>query len=255
MNKLNEERTALIDLELILYSHAAKAESEGTGLRSLIQMTQMKIDSIVASCKASNYYLVVSGRNNFRKTLYPTYKAGRPPKPELYEDLQASIKELNASKWCCHDQIEADDLLGIMLTNGRVKNPILCSIDKDMLGIAGWHYNWNKDAWSTYVSQEEADYNWLVQLLMGDSTDGIKGMEGIGEVKAKALIKKHGLSGEFLTIPVAAKYIYEKERFSLDDFHSCLNTVTIWRNPFPKELLDNELIAEIVKTIPSLNTK
>jgi 5'-3' exonuclease len=257
MNKLNEERTALIDLELILYSHAAKAESEGTGLRSLIQMTQMKIDSIVASCKASNYYLVVSGRNNFRKTLYPTYKAGRPPKPELYEDLQASIKEMNASKWCCHDQIEADDLLGIMLTNGRVKNPILCSIDKDMLGIAGWHYNWNKDAWSTYVSQEEADYNWLVQLLMGDSTDGIKGMEGIGTVKAKALIEKYADTTIcMLKNPIwSAKYIYEKEGFSLDDFYSCLNTVTIWRNPFPKELLDNELIAEIVKTIPSLNTK
>ena len=152
-------------------------------------------------------------------------------------------------KW--HDQIEADDLLGIMLTNGRVENPILCSIDKDLLGIPGWHYNWNKDSWPTYVSQEEADHNWLVQLLTGDATDGIRGMEGIGPVKAKKLIEKYKTPD--LSVPEQAKYIYEKEEIDLDRFYETLYLVSIWRADMPAELLANDLIASIVKTIPSIN--
>ena len=38
MNLKTETKTALIDLELISYSHAAKAESTGTGLQSLVEM-------------------------------------------------------------------------------------------------------------------------------------------------------------------------------------------------------------------------
>jgi hypothetical protein len=136
MNKNTDTRTALVDLELIIYKCAAKAEAEGTNLRDLVSMTNLSIREVVDGCQASNYYLVVSGTDNFRKRLYPeTYKAGRPPKPPLYKDLYMEIQATyGAKRFKWHDQIEADDLLGIMLTNGRIENPILCSIDKDMLG-------------------------------------------------------------------------------------------------------------------------
>ena len=147
MNLKTSTKTALIDLELISYSHAAKAESTGTGLKSLVEMVEFTIQSVVSACRAQEHYLVVSGRDNFRKVLYPDYKAGRREKPPLYVPLMDKLEELNNHRWCKHDQLEADDLLGIMLTNGRVKNPILCSIDKDLLGVPGWHYNWNKDDW------------------------------------------------------------------------------------------------------------
>tara|TARA_R110000782_G_scaffold213593_1_gene301530 strand:- start:24 stop:785 length:762 start_codon:yes stop_codon:yes gene_type:complete len=253
MNKKTTEKTALIDLELILYRNAAKAEKEGTSLKSLVQMTQLAIDGVVRSCRASKHYLVVSGRNNFRKILYPDYKAGRPPKPDLYIPLSDAIQETNGSLWCVHDQLEADDLLGIMATNGRVENPIICSIDKDMLGVPTWHYNWNKDDWPVEVTQGEADSNWLIQLLKGDPTDNIEGMRGIGDVKAKALVDKYSCGLGIANIPTAvAKYIYEKEGFTLDSYAKCLNLVSIWRKPMPGALLENELISAIVKTIPSL---
>ena len=255
MNKQKDTRTALIDLELILYRNAAKAEAEGTSLRDLVSMTNLSIREVVDGCQAANYYLVVSGTDNFRKRLYPeTYKAGRPPKPPLYKDLYMEIQATyGAKRFKWHDQIEADDLLGIMLTNGRVENPILCSIDKDMLGIPGWHYNWNKDAWPTYVSQDEADHHWLVQLLTGDSTDGIRGMEGIGPVKANKLITKYRSIMNLHSVPEMAKYIYENEEIDLDRFHETLYLVSIWRANMPEELLSNDLIASIVKTIPSIN--
>ena len=250
MNKRTDERTALLDIEILLYRNAAKAEAEGTQLKDLIHMCMQSIDRAVMACKTSEFVLATSGRRNFRKTLYPTYKANRGQKPELYQALHDHIKTVFSNKWYTHDQLEADDLLGIMATNGRVTNPIICSIDKDMLSVPGWHYNWDKDSWPTFVSEEEANYNWLMQLLMGDSTDCIEGMKGIGKAKAKKLIEKYGISGD---PALDAKNIYEKEGFDLDAYYACLNCVTIWRAPMPEALLENELIQEVLKTIPSLN--
>ena len=253
MNLKTSTKTALIDLELISYSHAAKAESTGTGLKSLVEMVEFTIQSVVSACRAQEHYLVVSGRDNFRKVLYPDYKAGRREKPPLYVPLMDKLEESNASRWCKHDQLEADDLLGIMLTNGRVKNPILCSIDKDLLGVPGWHYNWNKDDWPRGVTQAEADFHWLVQLLMGDSTDNIEGMKGIGIAKAQKLASSYceKMGTPLAPIPAAQK-IYEAEGFTLDAYKKCLMLISIWRSPMPPELLENELILEVSKTIPSL---
>ena len=59
MNLKTETKTALIDLELISYSHAAKAESTGTGLKSLVEMVEFTIQSVVSACRAQEHYLVV----------------------------------------------------------------------------------------------------------------------------------------------------------------------------------------------------
>ena len=135
-----------------------------------------------------------------------------------------------------------------------------------MLTIPCWHYQWHHDIFPREVSRAQADKFWLKQLLMGDSTDGITGMKGIGPKKAEAMIQKHMVeswhdivdenwteeSETLPSIPFIAKYIYEKEGFSLDEFTKCLLTVTIWRKPFPPEMLENELVESIAKTIKSL---
>lgn len=255
MNSKKQNRIALIDIEFLLYAHAAKAEGEPwTYFEQVVDDVQERIGKIKDDCHASEHYLVVSGRHNFRKVLYPDYKAGRPPKPAIYHELSKSIEELNKGKWLYHDQLEADDLLGIMLTNGRVENPICCSIDKDLLTVPGCHYNWKKDVWPREVTQRQADVNWLIQLLTGDATDKIRGIKGIGDVKAKKLIEKHKFEEHYKSenIPEIAKLIYESEGISLDDYYKTLYLISIWRKPMPEALMENELIAEIAKTISSL---
>ena len=93
MNKKTDKKTALLDVEIILYRHAAKAETEGTNLLTLKSMCRQAIDQCVMGCKASEFYLIVSGRNNFRKTLYPKYKGNRGEKPPLYTPLSKAIKK------------------------------------------------------------------------------------------------------------------------------------------------------------------
>jgi hypothetical protein len=61
MNKKTDIKTALLDVEIILYKHAAKAEAEGTSLRVLKSMCIQAIDQCVIASKASAFYLIEPG--------------------------------------------------------------------------------------------------------------------------------------------------------------------------------------------------
>lgn len=254
MYKNKTEKTCLIDGDCIIYPVAAKGESEELTVAEMLQMCMLKIDSIMQACHASSFIFIVSGSNNFRKVLHPDYKAGRPPKPVCYGALSEALEAFIGNKWYIHPQLEADDLLGIIATNKRIKHPIICTIDKDLLQITGWHYNFygEGDDFPHYVSQKEADLFWTQQMLTGDSTDNIEGIKGIGPVKARKLMHPLLASGWEAGTDLA-KEIYRQQEKDVDLFIKTLQLVTIWRKPMPEELLKNELIAEVVKTLPSLN--
>jgi L-rhamnose mutarotase len=91
---------------------------------------------------------------------------------------------------------EADDYLGIeqtkktlILDNGTVDTnaSIICSIDKDLMMIPGWHYN-IKTGETTFVNENDAMRFFWKQMLMGDTVDNIQGVPRIGKVKASKLI-------------------------------------------------------------------
>ena len=51
------------------------------------------------------------------------------------------------------------------------------------------HYNFVKDLFYD-VTEEEALFNFYKQILTGDRVDNIKGLKGIGDVKAKRILKE-----------------------------------------------------------------
>ncbi len=126
-----------------------------------------------------------SGESNFRRKLYPEYKAGRSRKPLCYSHLLGLI--LDSEPASRVDTLEGDDLLGIWATNGKCHNPIIVSDDKDMRTVPGWLYRQGE---LTQVSKEQADYNWLLQTLTGDATDGYPGLPGCGPVTAEKLLNR-----------------------------------------------------------------
>lgn len=94
---------------------------------------------------------------------------------------------------------EADDLLGIeqmSYNDASVEESMICSIDKDLRMIPGWHYHpglrrrgsWIIEPHRYLVSPLDAMRFFYTQLLMGDATDGIKGVVGIGKSKADKLL-------------------------------------------------------------------
>ena len=141
------------------------------------------IEEILFGSQASEYEMFLTGSNNFRKTLYPAYKANRRnvPKPKHIQALRQHLIDVEGA--VVSDGQEADDELGIRQTHETV----ICSIDKDLLMIPGRHYNFVKQEHSM-VSNAEGRYNFYQQLLTGDRTDNIPGCTGIGPVKAAALL-------------------------------------------------------------------
>jgi len=92
------------------------------------------------------------------------------------------------------DYLEADDLIGIEADRLRRlgEDFVIVSTDKDLNCIPGWHYNSDRDE-IYHVSESEAMYNFYYQCLLGDKTDNIPGIPGVGEAKATAVLK--GIEG------------------------------------------------------------
>lgn len=132
-------------------------------------MMQRILDETIAS----GYRAFLSGSENFRYSIDPTYKANRVDVPRpIY--LQP-IREHLVTQWNAEisDGIEADDSLGIAQTT----ETIICSLDKDLLTIPGEHYNWVKQEFK-YIDAHQGWVNFYTQLVLGDRSDNVKGYDG-----------------------------------------------------------------------------
>lgn len=124
-------------------------------------------------------FLTSSDRSNFRFNLYPAYKANRigVRKPYWYNE----IRKFLCSRWKAEivSGEEADDACSILQCSynnlgfdPEVKNSIVWSFDKDFNNIPGWHGNFvRKEIY--YVTEIDALRNFYLQILTGDTSDGI----------------------------------------------------------------------------------
>lgn len=188
---------ALLDGDIYAFRPAASAENDSLGIA--IYRAEEMIEKTLQETNADSFSIFISGDSNFRKQIYPEYKANRiAPKPRFLADVKNYFKE----KYNAEVAIgcEADDLLGVAQCGVPEGQTIICSIDKDLRMIPGWHYSFEisgkaKDtAWvrpmeMVYVNPWEALKRFYTQLLTGDPTDNIKGAVGIGKQKAEKLLR------------------------------------------------------------------
>ena len=172
---------ALIDADIVAYRVACTLEDDDAE-DFVYARAEDLIDNILVNTEATEYRLFLSGKNNFRYTIYPEYKAHRPKeKPFWLEKCrQYLIATFNAE---VVDGQEADDALGIAQT----EDTIICSIDKDLLMIPGRHYNFVKDEFQE-VTNNSGMRHFYMQCLTGDRSDNIKGIEQIGPKKAEKIL-------------------------------------------------------------------
>lgn len=173
---------ALIDADIVAYR--VSAASEDTDEAICLLRCDKQMHDLLYLTESTGYKAFLTGDNNFRKDIYSEYKANRKDKPKpKYLQL---CREFLCSDWnaTVSDGCEADDLLGCAQTD----NTVICSIDKDLLQIAGSHYNWVKN--ESYVQTVAGGIRFFYQqLLMGDKADNIPGVRGLGEVKAKRFLE------------------------------------------------------------------
>ena len=188
----------------------------------------------------------------FRHLQYAEYKAGRRPMPEelqvqlplLKEVLDAmAIPRLELAGW------EADDILGtVSLNEARKGNEcVVVSGDKDALqlideGVRILHVKTAKGVTETinYTAErfrEEYgfDASGMIDLkaLMGDSSDNLPGVPGVGEKTAMELMRRFGsLTSvyENLDDPTIKKGVRTKLENGRDSAEMTYNLATIRRD-------------------------
>lgn len=165
--------------------------------------------------------------NSFRKQLSKTYKSNR--KKNKYVWMLREHYRHNDAR--CSDRLEADDLIAIKAKELGDGNFIIVSPDKDLKQIGGYFWSYYsqkvKDEFGFYVQNEfgfyeteykqkevlyisskEADLYFWSQMLIGDSSDNIKGVKGIGVKKADKILE----STKSPKIAVARAYIKSNQK-------------------------------------------
>ncbi len=184
----------LIDGDIIAYKAAASAETPinwGDGLWTLHSFEQdvaVRIDDqihkLVDEAPVQDCIVALSDTSNFRKLVAPYYKANRTDvrKPMLLGWARDYLKDTYNT--VIYQHLEADDVLGILGT----ANPdtIIWSEDKDLQTIPAKHWI---DGDVVEISEDEADYNFLVQTLTGDPTDNYKGCPSVGYKTADKILE------------------------------------------------------------------
>jgi 5'-3' exonuclease len=177
----------LLDGDLVAYRCAASIQATKTKEEEPNELAIQRADELVyrilETAQASEYVIYLSGEVNFRKLLDPTYKANRTqPRPRMLDPCREFLTKEWGALVC--SEYEADDGIGIGYRDGD----IIATIDKDLLQIPAEHYNFVKDTFQT-VDEDEADFNFWMQMLVGDTSDNVRGVDGIGPVKARRALQ------------------------------------------------------------------
>ena len=180
----------LIDGDVIVYriGFATQHKDEdgevvADPLAYALHSVKVYINGMIKKTKASKSRLFLTGKGNFRSTVDSEYKANRKgtAKPIHYQAIRDyMVKHLGAEMI---EGMEADDALALNQTS----DTMIATIDKDLLMVAGEHYNFNTGEFKT-ITQEEGTHWFYMQMLMGDKVDNIIGIKGIGKVKAAKIL-------------------------------------------------------------------
>ena len=174
----------LIDMDILSY-HACYS-AEGDTISGVVEKLNSIMNSILGATEVPcEYQGYLTGTGNFRHELSDIYKAQRPKEKPIYHKF---ARQYLIDNWgaIVVDGQEADDAIAIEATKLGFDNVIIVSIDKDFKQLPCLIYNYQKGTW--HKSDEwQASVNFYTQILVGDTSDNIKGVHGIGPVKAAKL--------------------------------------------------------------------
>jgi hypothetical protein len=195
---------------------------------------------------------------NFRKAIAKSrpYKGNRPERPEWYLKWCPVIEDHLETEWGfirTPEGYEADDMVATFMV---YFNSVLaevpgeawcCGNDKDLLQIPGKHFNVVKKT-VTELDWYQCSYKLWTQALMGDSTDGIEGIPGMGPKGAAKILDSLTLQdlSEGRTFRAATLHAYADkfgEDIGIQKFYETYMLVKL-RTDVPTEQFDLQEICK-----------
>lgn len=189
-------------LNLLVRCFHVGQPSDVHGVRGLLTC----VAKVMRTLKPARVVFAADAGHDHRTAILSSYKAHRPPKPpELVAQIELAQEALAAIGWPLIRVAgyEADDVLASLTAHRSplTTSPVIVSTDKDLLQLLPRCRVWNPfgDAggWQTaetvrakFGCQLHQLSDWLA--LVGDSSDGIPGANGIGEKTATKLLAEFG---------------------------------------------------------------
>jgi len=246
-SKKSSPPTLLIDADLYLYRACAACEEEinwgddvwslSSDLKVAKSIFRANLQRWAEKFETVDWVLCISDRDNFRKEIYAAYKGNRRKvrKPVGYSALVQWARDTYET----HTEafLEADDVMGILGT-APDNNAIIISDDKDMKSLPCRLYRPMTEE-SLTITQEQADYWWLLQSLTGDTTDGYGGLDGVGPKTAEKILGSRP-TWEIVAQAYAAKGMSHDEALTqarlarilrYEDWDQETNTIKLWTPP------------------------
>ena len=144
------------------------------------------LDGYRAIADDDDVMICFSSYPTFRHEEFPDYKSNRlgKRKPLGLSAMRQWMTDHYPT--VVKPMLEADDCMGLLATDGSVPDPVIVSIDKDMRTVP---CKLLVNEQIEEVTSLDADRAWMAQTLTGDSTDGYKGVKGVGPVTANKILK------------------------------------------------------------------
>ena len=252
-------RTLLIDGDILVYRITAANERPidwGNDLWTLHSdaaecrdALDSQITEYMETLEGDDVILAFSPARNFRYHVYPQYKSHRQGKrkPVAYVPTREYAHE--TYKTFERPDLEGDDVLGILATSPVIVKgeKVIVSLDKDLKTIPGLICDMRDPIELREVTEEEADYNHMLQTLTGDAADGYPGCPGIGPKTAEKLLAGVGRTYAEMWPIVVEQYAKKglSEGIALtqariaricrrDDYDFKRKEVKLWNPPTPK---------------------
>ena len=246
---LSEDITPKIETEVLPKSHD-----------DVEMIVDTMIKNIIVGSESTDYIVYLTGKTNFRNEVATIreYKGNRSSstRPVHYQYIRDYIEDQHPT--ITSDNCEADDLCAMRLFTEFKKaqkskrklncEAILCSIDKDLRNIPGYHYN-IKSKKIDWVTPKMANKHFASQLLTGDSCDNIPGIsylsgkkKKVGPVGAKKFLKEATSIPELYSAvcDVYAEHVGEDWENKLQEVGTLL-----WMQRSPEEEFDISLWADL----------
>ena len=215
--------TLLIDADWLVYNSCCAAEEDTrwnehqhtlhSDVRDCIGIFESRLEVFknIAEDK-HDVVMCFTSYPTFRHEIFPEYKMNRIGKRKPLA-LKRTIEIIKQEYECVtYPNLEGDDVLGLLATNGQYKNPIIVSVDKDMKTIP---CKLIQEDEILHITEKKADRHWFEMSLAGDSGDNIYGIKGMGMVTASKTLANTPDTRDALWSKV--QETYTKKGYSIAD--------------------------------------
>ncbi|WP_120944446.1 DNA polymerase [Helicobacter labacensis] len=233
-----------------------------TGTNTAWLSAFVRVVQQVYKLKGDHLVFALEGKENKRKTLSPTYKANRVAPPGLEEQLPIILEWMERMGLDVFSVpgYESDDVIASLCAVFEEAQVRILSADKDFYQLVSPRILLCDPGSNTLRGIEECLEKYGIyphqfveyQALVGDSSDGYKGVEGVGAVWGAKLIRAfgtlenlydtletHGITQLKLPSKLQRALLKDKPQAFLSRQLATLNT-TLFRHPptlqpFPQE--------------------